>query len=229
MEDRVQQARDLLIQQYKNSPNLGGFIDAHTVQLQYVEEETDALMNERSLDTAVGVNLDIIGRIVVMDRPYSDPDPEDIFTFDNPSSIGKGYTDVDKSQIGGWWIGLDPIDNQLYNDELYRFILRAKIIYNNTKATLEDMYNYSQFVFGVEGVILERVGAVDVNIARPIGKQERQIIEATFPLAAGIRLGDLSYSYEEGAFGFTGNDLNGGFGDATDSDVGGVFSTLIID
>lgn len=229
MIDRVAQAKGLLIQQYKESPNLNGFVGAFATQMQGIEVQHDNLLNKRSLDTAEGVNLDVIGKIVVLDRPFTDPDPEDIFTFDNPSSIGKGYTDQINSQVGGYWIGLDPIDNQKYNDTLYRFVLRAKIIYNTTKATLKDMHAYAAFVFGVESQIFERTGAVDVNIARPIGKQERQIINATFPRAAGVRLGILSFSTEPGAFGFAGDPRNGGFGDLNDAGVGGVFSSLVID
>lgn len=229
MVDRIKQANDLLIQQYKESPNLVAFIGAHTAQLQHVDDTNYRLLNERSLDTAIGKQLDIIGKIVVLDRPFTDPDPEEVFTFFNDDEIGGGYTDVQNSVQGGYWIGLDPIDNQKYSDSLYRFILRSKIIFNNTKATLGEMYDYAQFVFGVEAVILENVGVIDVNIARPIGRQERQILEATFPLAAGVRLGSLSFSIEEGAFGFTGNSLNGGFGDLDDETVGGVFSSLVID
>lgn len=229
MTDRVAQARGLLIQQYKESPNLNGLIDSATLRLQNIEDEHEKLLTQRSLETAAGVNLDIIGKIVVLDRPFTDPEPEDIFTFENPSEIGKGYTDTANSQVGGYYIGLNPIDNQKYSDSLYRFTLRAKIIYNTTNATLPDMHAYASFVFGVESIILERAGAVDVNIARPIGKQERQIINATFPRAAGVRLGTLSFSTEEGAFGFSGDSRNGGFGDINDAEVGGVFSSLVID
>jgi len=234
MTNRVEQAQELLIEQYKDSPNLVATIDAFSVQLQDVEETNQKLLYERSLDTAIGEQLDVIGRIVVLDRPLNDPDPEEVFTFENPSDIGGGYTDELNTVQGGYWIGLDSIGNELYSDELYRLTLRAKIIYNTTTATLQDMYNYTQFVFGVEsviseGVIAERIGVIDLNISRRIGKQEKAIIDATFPLAAGVRLGDISYSTEEGAFGFTGNSKNGGFGDLNDPEVGGVFSSLYVD
>jgi hypothetical protein len=229
MVDRVKQAKDLLIEQYKDAANLNGVVESGTIQIQSIDNQFLKLLNERGLDTAVGVNLDIIGKIVVLDRPFTDPDPEDIFTFENPADIGGGFTDEIQSQQGGYYIGLDPIDNQQYNDSLYRFILKAKIIFNTTNATLKDMHEYAAFVFNVESSITERVGAIDLNIARPIGKQERQILEQTFPLAAGIRLGSISFSTMPGAFGFEGDDRNKGFGDLTDSDVGGELSSLVID
>ncbi|MBC3540668.1 DUF2612 domain-containing protein [Rufibacter sediminis] len=229
MADRVKQAKDLLIEQYKGSTNLNGFISSFAAELQAVDNETVNLLNERGLDTAKGVNLDIIGKIVVLDRPYTDPDPEDVFTYENPDDLGKGFTDIQKTEIGGYFIGLEPLNNQRYSDEQYRFILRAKIISNTTHATLEDMHRYAEFVFGADSSIIEGIGYIDISIARPLGKQERQIINATFPLAAGVRMGDLSYSNDPNTFGFTGDNRNGGFGDLNDPDVGGVFATLVID
>lgn len=229
MTDRVAQVQELLIEQYKNSPNLLGFVGSITYELQDIDDENIKLLNERSLDTAKGENLDIIGKIVVLDRPYSDPDPEDVFTYENPSNIGGGFTDEGGTQVGGYFIGLNPIDNQKYSDETYRFFLRAKIIYNTTNASLADMQRYAEFVFNAESSIIDGIGYVDISVSRPLGRQERAIVDATFPLAAGIRIGTLSYSTEPGAFGFTGDDRNGGFGDINDPSVGGVFASLVID
>ncbi len=229
MTDRIAQAQDLLIEQYKNSPNLAALLKSITTELQTLDNENVKLLNERSLDTAKGVNLDVIGKIVVLERPYSDPNPEDVFTFENPGDIGGGFTDVPGTEVGGYFIGLNPIDNQKYSDEIYRFFLRAKIIFNTTNASIADMQRYASFVFGAESSILDGIGYVDVSVARVLGRQERAILDATFPLAAGVRIGQLSYSSEPGAFGFTGDDRNGGFGDLDFPDVGGVFASLVID
>jgi len=229
MVNRVEQAENLLIEQYKSSPNLKSFVQSHSIELQGVEDENLNLLNKRGIDSAEGVNLDVIGKIVVLERPFTDPDPEFIFTFDNPSEVGLGYTNVQKSLQGGYFIGLDPIDNQRYPDSIYRYTLKAKVIYNTTNASLADMHKYAKFVFDAEALIFERPGVIDINISRPIGKQERGILEATFPRPAGVRIGSLSYSTEDGAFGFTGDPRNGGFGNLNDPSVGGVFSSLIID
>lgn len=231
MKDRPAQVRELLIEQYKDSPNLDVLIGAFATELQDVEVATDDLLNKRSIDTAMGVNLDIIGKIVVLERPYTDPDPEDIFTYENPDDIGGGFTDVPMTQVGGYFIGLNPQQNLRFTDSQYRYILRSKIIYNTADTTLENMHEYVRFVFGddVEAVILSDIGIIDVNVSRPIGRQERLVSEKTFPIAAGVRLRYLSYSPEIGAFGFAGDDRNGGFGDLADPSIGGRFSTLVID
>lgn len=231
MKDRVAQAKEKLIEQYKDSPNLISLIGSFSGQLQEIEVAHDDLLTKRFLDTAVGANLDVLGRIVVLERPYTDPDPEDIFTFENPSDIGKGYTDENQTQIGGVFIGLNPEQNLRFTDEQYRYILRAKIIYNTGDTSLQNMHDYVFFVFGgtVEAIILSTVGAIDLSLSRPIGRQERLVLEKTFPIAAGVKLRYLSFSFEDGAFGFTGDDRNGGFGDTADVNIGGAFVSLVID
>lgn len=229
MTDRITQAQDLLIEQYKDSTNLIAVIDAHSTENQAIDDEINNLLDKRGLDTAEGLNLDLIGRIVVLDRPFTDPDPTKQFAHAGGDDIGLGFGDIAEPTTGGVWFDLDIGENDEYSDDLYRLILKAKIIYNTTDGTLEDMHKYVQFVFGVEAVIMEKVGSVDLHIARPYGTIEREILNQTFPLPAGIRLDTLSFSYEEGSFGFTGKDSNGGFGDLDDAEIGGGFSSLVID
>lgn len=229
MIDRVAQARDLLIQQYKETLKLTSLVDAFTSKMNELEVVNDDLLNDRGIDTAQGFNLDVIGKIVVLDRPYTDPDPEEIFTYDNPEEIGGGFTDEGNTEIGGYFIGLSPVQNQKFSDSQYRFTLRAKIIYNTSNATIEDMHTYGSFVFDREVSIVNRVGAVDLTVSRPIGRQERIILDQTFPLPAGVRLGYLATAPSNGAFGFAGDDRNGGFGDFNDPAVGGRFASLVID
>ena len=240
MTDRLAQVQDLLISQYQQKANLLSFLGAHVAQLQDVEQALDDLLYKRGIDTAEGQNLDIIGKIVVLDRPFTDPDPEDVFTFGymsegttvrritadgNPritaegdervipsyrggrridaegrnritadgnarvtpgassegvlNAPGKGFTNVQGTVIGGYLIGLKPIDDLLGCS--YRHVIRAKVITNTTNGSLADMHRYADFVFGVQTNIIEDIGVVDVAIASTIGRQMRQIIEETFP------------------------------------------------
>jgi hypothetical protein len=229
MKDRVAQARGLLIQQYKEAASFGGLIDSFTGEMAEIESENDKLLNLRGLDTAQGAQLDVLGKIIVLDRPFQDPDPDDVFTFENPQDIGGPFTNIPGTVPGGYWIGLNPTRNARFFDGVYRFILRAKIIFNTSDATIEDMHRYARFVFDRPVRIFNRVGAIDISVDRIVGRQERTILENTFPLAAGVRIGDLTYSTGDGpAFGFDGDSSNGGFGDEDDSEVGGAFVALVV-
>lgn len=229
MVDRVAQAEGLLIEQYRDSENLKALIGAATAELQESEQAHIDLLNNRSIDTAIGVNLDIIGRILVIDRPFTDPDPEDVFTFDNPSEIGQGFTNVSGSLLGGYYIGLNPIDNQTYSDSNYRFVLKGKIVFNNTNGSLADMVAYASLLFDVDFVITEKIGSVTLFVARTVGLQERRILEQTFPLPAGISLGSIVTSTGYDTFAFAGDDTGLGFGDSSDAGVGGGLASVNVD
>lgn len=117
-----------------------------SIELQEVLRE---LMQERSIDTAVGVQLDIIGNIVGQPRELIDtayipyfgyegaPEAQSYGDFNNPS-LGGYYWDMEKSLTG----------NVLLNDDQYRIFIKAKILKNVTRATPEDVIKFIKFVFG---------------------------------------------------------------------------------
>lgn len=65
--DHVVQAKDRLITQYKEQPNIEAIVETYASQRQEVETVLFQLLNERSIDTAVGQQLDLLGDI--LDEP----------------------------------------------------------------------------------------------------------------------------------------------------------------
>jgi hypothetical protein len=74
--EHVQSALDKLLQQYKGKPKFEGFISALASQVQDTENALKQLFEERSIDSAVGVNLDVIGEIVGLARTTGQTDEE---------------------------------------------------------------------------------------------------------------------------------------------------------
>jgi Protein of unknown function (DUF2612) len=66
--DHVAQAQDRLVQQYKESTNLNNFIKSIVDPIQILENETFNVYINRSINTAVGYQLDGIGKIVGIER-----------------------------------------------------------------------------------------------------------------------------------------------------------------
>ena len=100
--------RRLLTSEYKTRPRLTSWLlwllSEGLTYKNTVQEFLDAF----NLDTAVGVQLDIIGRIVGVDR---------LLSFHPVSG-----------------------DSPLMNDSTYRMIIKAKIIQNTWKGTLDELY-----------------------------------------------------------------------------------------
>ena len=225
---RSEQALSLLIEQYKNSPRIRALVEAFAQELDFLQIVFDDLYTKRTLETATGVNLDVIGKIVVLDRPFSDAEDDDIFTFDNPGDIGAGFSELGRPDIGGFWVGLDPFEGALVDDETYRKFIKAKIIRNTGDATLDDIQQYLSFVFGAQATVLTTgIGFVDVVIGRPISRREELVLRSSIPLAAGIRLGDIFYTPTENGFSFFGNPQCTGFGGVGEPQVGGGFAGIL--
>ncbi len=218
-----------LAYQFEGSENLKGFLESFLQQFQDLQISELQLLNERYLDTAVGKQLDGIGEIVGLERPEKDVDLAGIFGFlDDPSSLGFG-TLLDSDIGGNFWDGTSQ--KVLIGDDLYRLLIRAKIIKNQTAMTVDDTTRLISFTFS--DVKVRYFLPVNLSPEYHIGKFltpfEISLLE-DFPILIGIE--DVSYHsmYDEEPFVFAEDDdpTGLGFGDLNDPNVGGNFAKLIV-
>lgn len=115
------------------------------IELQEVFRQ---LMQDRSLDTATGTQLDTIGEIVGQPREFIDTALITYFAYLGYPEA-ESYGDLNSSGVGGFYRGLDnPLaGNTLLNDEQYRLFIKAKIIKNSTNATPNQLLEFINFVF----------------------------------------------------------------------------------
>lgn len=115
------------------------------IELQEVFRQ---LMQDRSLDTATGAQLDIIGEIVGQPREFIDTALLTYFAYLGYPEA-ESYGDLNDSSVGGFYRGLDdPLaGNTLLNDDQYRLFIKAKIIKNSTNATPNQLLEFINFVF----------------------------------------------------------------------------------
>ena len=64
LKNHVTEGEDLLMSQWENSPNIQGLLKSYVENLQLVEVALFQLLNERGLYTAIGEQLDVLGRIL---------------------------------------------------------------------------------------------------------------------------------------------------------------------
>jgi hypothetical protein len=140
-----------LAYQFKDSENFNSFIESFLSEYQELYESELQLLNERYLDTAIGVQLDGIGEIVGLPRPEEAADVAGVFGFLNdPTSLG--FTTLSTPSVGGNFISIFASKTPI-NDELYRLLLRAKVIENRIAMTVEETLELISFMFG--GVAVE--------------------------------------------------------------------------
>ena len=216
---------------------LGGKIELQEIFRQ--------LMQERSIDTAVGAQLDIIGEIVGQPRELIDTALLTYFAYLGYPEA-ESYGDLNNPSVGGFYRGIgDPIaGNTLLNDEQYRLFIKAKIIKNSTNVTPPQFIEFMQFVFGIEASVVLAEGNAEftVLLGRELSSFEKILLNYVSyssgypsrfvpkPIGVRINFGEFditNYFGFQGAPGAKGyGDLTpilgpGGYGSSYGSDYGG--------
>lgn len=234
-EEFLNVARSRVTEQFKQKPVYDRYLQlllSGKIELQNTIQDT---MQLRSIDTAVGVQLDVIGEIVGRPRGLVTSDIFYYFGFEGAAQ-GESFGSTTDPTVGGQWYSLDaPVGiSREPSDEEYRIILKAKIIKNRTLARPEDVINAYKFLFGAGTVTIEELGPaqVRIGIGKILNNVERGLL---FDLGgAGTLLPKpigVSYVYSEFQSGrvFATEGFPGamGPGDLNDPSVGGVLSNLI--
>lgn len=235
IEEFLQVSRSRVTEQFKNKRVFDKYLQlllSGKIELQEVVKDT---MQLRSIDTASGAQLDVIGEIVGRPRGLITSDIFYYFGFEGAPQ-GESYSSTTDPTVGGQWYSLDaPVGiSREPSDEEYRLILKAKIIKNRTLARPEDVIDAYKFLFGASQITIEEVepAEVRIGIGKILSNVERGLLfdlggaGTLLPKPAGVR-----YSYTEFQAGrvFATEGFPGGLGtgDLNDPTVGGFLSNLI--
>lgn len=191
-----------LIWEYQDSPNVRALIASVLSQFDDIGEAIDDLRTRLDIDLSVGAQLDGIGEIVGRPRPSSTPvTPDDVFAFAG-GPAGLGFSGLAAPTTGGQFVGVSGSFFGPMTDADYRVVLRSTIAANTGLSTMDHIARYCKIALGANA-ITSGIGFVNITLSRPITEFERNLIETSAPVAAGIRVGYIA------AVGP--NDPNGGF------------------
>lgn len=123
---------DRIYAQYRTKPKAVAWYAITRKLAAELGSAIDAVRVMYNIDTAVGEQLNIIGRIVVIDR-----------TFTGTVALKPGlFADPDGAEFGDTGAVFATIyvdqDGQM-SDDLYRLVIKSKIIKNNSDATIESI------------------------------------------------------------------------------------------
>lgn len=205
---------DRIYAQYRNKPKavawyaivreLGGDIAA----------AAEAVRKSYDIDTAVGEQLDVIGRIVVAPRSFIGNVPMNpgLFALTDGDEFGD-----DSAMFSALTISQD---GQL-SDELYRLVIRAKIVKNNSDASIESILTGINFLLPGAEVIRVTDGedmSFSVEFAGQITNLERFALlnAALIPKPQGVRFNGFLEEFGISEFG----DVDAEFGDTDAEFIG---------
>lgn len=123
---------DRIYAQYRNKPKAVQWYEIARKMGGSLESAGEAVRKSYDIDTAVGEQLNVIGRIVVAPRSFIGSIPMNPGLFDLTDGDEFGNDDAMFSAL--------TIDQDgLLSDDLYRLVIKAKIVKNNGDATAENI------------------------------------------------------------------------------------------
>lgn len=130
---------DRIYAQYRTKPKAMAWYAITRKLAAELGSTVDAVRVMYNIDTAVGEQLNIIGRIVVVNRAFVGQIALDPALFANPDGDEFG----DTSAV---FAALFVDQDQQMSDDLYRLVIKAKIIKNNSSATIEEILQGCNFL-----------------------------------------------------------------------------------
>lgn len=130
---------DRIYAQYRDKPKAVDWYGIARKLGGSIEDATQAVRKSYDIDTAEDEQLNVIGRIVVAPRSFVGSIPMNPGLFD--LTDGSEFGD-DEAMFSALTIDQD---GQL-SDELYRLVIKAKIIKNNGDATIENILEGMNFL-----------------------------------------------------------------------------------
>lgn len=123
---------DRIYAQYRNKPKAMAWYAIARELGGDIEAAAEAVRKSYDIDTAQGAVLDVIGRIVVVPRNFIGTIPLSPGLF--------ALTDGDEfGDEGAMFSALSIDQDEQLSDELYRLVIRSKIVKNNGDATIENI------------------------------------------------------------------------------------------
>jgi hypothetical protein len=130
---------DRIYAQYRNKPKAVAWYEIARKLGGSLEAAAEAVRKSYDIDNAVEEQLNVIGRIVVVPRSFVGSIPMNPGMFDLTDGSEFGDDDAMFSALT-----IDQ-DGQL-SDDLYRLVIKAKIIKNNGDATIENILDGMNFL-----------------------------------------------------------------------------------
>lgn len=220
-----------LATEFREAENLISYIRALLVEANTLEQVYCDILEKRWLDTAEGVQLDIIGAIVGQGRTFIDAEIFEYFGFHNNAQANSFGTLTD-SAIGGRfrYIGEPIIGLRQLSDEEYRVFIKARIARNMTSSTPENIIDQVKYIFSIPLVLLvDGDLCYEISIGKTLSLNEKAILTDTdiIPKTAGVRLKYMVEFDSTQYFGFQGLPNALGFGSINNANLGGLLGNLI--
>lgn len=239
--DYLTEARSRVTDQFKDKLVFDKYVTLlidGSVELQTTLKQLQQL---RTIDTAVGAQLDNIGEIVGIPRGLVSAELFRYFGFkddDNiiPNPQAGTYGSLTDSSVGSPWysLGAPTGVSREPSDEEYRLIIKAKIVKNRTLARPEDVISAYKFLFTTGQVSIDEFAPakVRIGIGKILSSVEKGLLfdlqgsGSLLPKTVGVNYQYIEYQATR-VFALAGFPGAMGTSDLNDPSLGGFLSNII--
>lgn len=150
VKDYLAEARERVTEQFKTKDIFDKYLQLLLESQIQIQQTLKDLMQLRDVDTATGVQLDVIGRIVGQERELIAADLYEFFGF--VGAAGAQPMGEIGSGLGGiFYTANTPLGkNRPLDDETYRKFIKAKIFKNVTASTPEEFIAVVNLIFDTD-------------------------------------------------------------------------------
>ena len=228
--DHISRVDDRLATQFRESTNLKAYIKSLLNESNVLEQLFIDIIESRYIDSATGVNLDVIGIIVGQPRILVDGTSLTYFGFNghiSSDSFGSLYEPSVGSRFRS--LGESLTGSRTLADDEYRLFIKARIIKNSISPTIPEVTEFFKFLFDTDTiVVIDGHMNYHVQIGRLLSNNEKVFLDNTdlLPKVAAVGSG-YSEFVPSSNFGFAGFPGALGFGSLNDPLEGGEFASLI--
>lgn len=178
-----EQLYDLLLAQYRDSPNLIAYMNVFASEMDDAHKVFDECLNERYYYRATGAQLDVIGYIVGAGRVLEGVVVSGNFGYlQSAESLGMGRED--SPLLGGVLRGEndDPTQDVILPDSRFRDWIDARIVKNHTTVNVEDTIQFFRLLLNDPDLLVNIVenpgveAAVTITLERVLNINEVAIV-----------------------------------------------------
>lgn len=182
------------------------------------------------LDTAEGVKLDLIGRLVGAPAVIPNAIPAPYFGF-RDQEMALPFGERDDVSIGGLWRGVNQpsYSEKILSAEMYRLIIRAQIIKNSSLCTPPDIIKIARMLIdsSIDFAYIEYPMAIIIAPRTDLSRFDIELLRLMIPRPCGVGFAVINGYYDD--FGFKDQEYALPFGELTDPAIGGHWTTLLYD
>ena len=183
------------------------------------------------LDTAEGVKLDLIGRLVGAPAYVPNVDAVGGYFGFSDQELSLGFAEFDNPNVGGRWRGLTEMSysERILTAVMYRKVIEAQILKNSSLCTPADIIKIAKMLLP-SNIVFEYIEYPMVILLAPttdLSRFDIELLRLMLPRPCGVGIAIVNGYYDD--FGFKGQKHTLTFGELDNPATGGFWTTITED